>query len=162
MSGNREGTTSIVVREYRSTDLRRLYEIDHQAFPKGIAYSYLELQYYIRSSRSRSLVAEDDGEVVGFVIGWTEPRELGHIVTIDVEPNRQRQRIGSLLLDEIEQWLWSRGAKAIYLETPANDEAARAFYDRHGYWAIETIERYYNDSIDGIVMMKTSKRRMEL
>ena len=146
------------IRDYKNRDFKRLYEIDHAAFPKGIAYSHLELQFYIRSQKSRTLIAEADGEIVGFVIGTSEPRRLGHIITIDVIPHRQRQRIGSRLLDEIERWLWDQGTEAIYLETPVDDSGAQAFYEKHGYFVLDRIEYYYNDSIDALVMMKTSKR----
>ncbi len=148
----------IVIREYRPADFERLYEIDHEAFTEDIAYSHLELQYYVRSLRCRTLVAEDAGEITGFVIGCAEPRKLGHIITIDVTPHRQRQRIGSRLLREIEEWLWQRGAEAIYLETPVDDAGAYGFYDRHGYFVLERIEGYYNGSLDAFLMMKTARR----
>jgi ribosomal protein S18 acetylase RimI-like enzyme len=148
----------VEIRDYKNPDFKRLYEIDHAAFPKGIAYSHLELQFYIRSRKSRTLIAEADDEIVGFVIGTSEPRRLGHIITIDVIPHRQRQRIGSRLLDEIERWLWDQGTEAIYLETPVDDSGAKAFYEKHGYFVLDRIEDYYNDSIDALVMMKTSKR----
>ena len=146
------------IRGYKNADFKRLYEIDHAAFPKGIAYSHLELQFYIRSRKSRTLIAEADEEIVGFVIGCSEPRRLGHIITIDVIPHKQRQRIGSRLLNEIERWLWDQGTEAIYLETPVDDTGAQAFYEKHGYFVLERIEAYYNDSLDALVMMKTSKR----
>jgi ribosomal protein S18 acetylase RimI-like enzyme len=148
----------VEIRDYKNPDFKRLYEIDHAAFPKGIAYSHLELQFYIRSRKSRTLIAEADDEIVGFVIGTSEPRRLGHIITIDVIPHRQRQRIGSRLLDEIERWLWDQGTEAIFLETPVDDSGAKAFYEKHGYFVLDRIEDYYNDSIDALVMMKTSKR----
>ena len=146
------------IRGYKNSDFTRLYEIDHAAFPKGIAYSHLELQFYIRSRKSRTLVAEADDEVVGFVIACSEPRHLGHIITIDVTPHRQRQQIGSRLLSDIEQWLWQQGVKAIYLETPIDDAGAQGFYERHGYFVLDRIEAYYNDSVDALVMMKTARR----
>ena len=145
------------IRDYKNPDFKQLYEIDHAAFPKGIAYSHLELQVYIRSRKSRTLIAEADDEIVGFVIGCSEPRRLGHIITIDVLPHKQRQRIGSRLLDEIERWLWDQGTEAIYLETPVDDSGAQAFYEKHGYFVLERIEAYYNDSLDALVMMKTTK-----
>ena len=145
------------IRNYKDPDFERLYEIDQAAFPKGIAYSHLELQFYIRSRKSRTLVAEAGDEVVGFVIACSEPRRLGHIITIDVTPHRQRQQIGSRLLEEIEQWLWKQGGKAIYLETPVDDTGAQAFYEKHGYFVLDRIEGYYNDSLDALVMMKTTK-----
>ncbi|HVG18847.1 MAG TPA: GNAT family N-acetyltransferase [Blastocatellia bacterium] len=150
------------IREYRPADFDRLYEIDHEAFDEDIAYSHLELQYYLRSRKCRALVAEDGGEIVGFVIGCSEPKKLGHIITIDVTPHRQRQQMGSRLLAEIEAWLWQRGAEAIYLETPVDDAGARGFYDKHGYFVLERIEGYYHDTLDAFVMMKTAKRSERL
>jgi len=146
------------IRDYKSDDFNRLYEIDHDAFPEQIAYSHVELQYYVRSKKCRTLVADDAGAIVGFVIGGSEPRNLGHIITIDVTPHRQRQHIGSELLSRIEEWLWSNGAEAIYLETAVDDSGARAFYERHGYFIFDRIEDYYPPDLDAFLMLKTSKR----
>ena len=146
------------IREYRPDDFEQLYEIDHAAFSEEIAYSLLELQFYLRSRSCRTLVAEDVSEIVGFVVGCIEPRRLGHVITIDVIPHRQRQHIGSCLLAEIEQWLWQQGVEAIYLETPVDDSGARDFYDKHGYFVFDRFEGYYNSSLDAFVMMKTAKR----
>ena len=157
MTGNIIPRSELRIRDYRQSDFQRLYEIDQAAFPRGIAYSHLELQHYIRSRKSRTIVAEDAGDVIGFVIACSEPRRLGHIITIDVAPHRQREQIGSRLLGEIEQWMWRQGAEAIYLETPVDDAGAQGFYDKHGYFVLDRIEAYYNESIDALVMMKTTK-----
>ena len=146
------------IREYRPADFEQLYRIDQAAFSNDIAYSRLELALYLRSRKCRTLVSEEGGKIIGFVVGCTEPRKLGHIITIDVIPHRQRQHIGSNLLAEIEQWLWRQGAEAIYLETPVDDEGAKGFYDKHGYFVFDRFEGYYNNSLDAFVMMKTAKR----
>ena len=146
------------IREYKPADFEQLYKIDRAAFTEDIAYSRLELQFYLRSRSCRTLVSVDADEIVGFVVACSEPRKLGHIITIDVTPHRQRQQIGSSLLAEIERWLWHQGAEAIYLETPVDDDGAKGFYDRHGYFVFDRFEGYYNDSLDALVMMKTSKR----
>ena len=148
------------IRNYKPDDFKRLFEIDHEAFSEQIAYSQVELQYYVRSKKCKTLVAEERGLIVGFVIGCSEPRRLGHIITIDVVPHRQRQNIGSRLLAEIEGWLWSNGAEAIYLETPVDDSRARAFYDRHGYFIFDRLDDYYPPSLAAFVMIKTSKRNV--
>ena len=92
----------------------------------------------------------------------TEPRKLGHIITIDVVPHRQRQHVGSRLLEEIESWLWAKGAEAIYLETAVDDSGARGFYERHGYFIYERLEGYYNGTLDAFLMMKTAKHSTRL
>jgi ribosomal protein S18 acetylase RimI-like enzyme len=146
------------IREYELADFEQLYKIDRAAFSDDIAYSRLELQYYVRSGKCRTLVSEEANEIVGFVVGCSEPRKLGHIITIDVIPHRQRQHIGSCLLAEIERWLWRQGAEAIYLETPVDDAGAKGFYDKHGYFVFDRFEGYYNNSLDAFLMMKTAKR----
>jgi ribosomal protein S18 acetylase RimI-like enzyme len=151
------GIDEITIRKYQPRDFERLYEIDHLAFSEEIAYSHLELQYYLRSRRCRTLVAEKEGETVGFVIACSEPKRLGHIITIDVTPSAQRRGVGSKLLGEIENWLWEQGAEVIYLETPVDDAGAKDFYDRHGYFVFDRIEEYYSDSLDAFVMMKTAR-----
>jgi ribosomal protein S18 acetylase RimI-like enzyme len=153
---------ALTIREYQRADFNTLYEIDQAAFSEEIAYSHLELQYYLRSRRCRTLIAEDEGEIVGFVIACTEPRKLGHIITIDVIPHRQRQQVGSRLLEAIEKWMWEKGAEAIYLETAIDDTGARGFYERHGYFILEQIEGYYNGTLDAFVMMKTAKHSTPL
>ncbi|MGH9823915.1 MAG: GNAT family N-acetyltransferase [Blastocatellia bacterium] len=148
----------MIIRPYKSADFQRLDEIDHQVFTRDLAYSHLELQYYLRSRKCRSLVAEEDSVIVGFVIAEFEPPNIGHIITIDVARDRQRHHIGSTLLDGVERWLWEREAEAIYLETPVDDTGAFGFYEKHGYFIFERIEGYYNGSLDAFVMMKTSRR----
>jgi ribosomal-protein-alanine N-acetyltransferase len=150
-------TSEVKLRDYRPSDFERLYQIDHAAFSEDIAYSHLELQYYISSGSCRTVIGEDGDEIIGFVIGCYEPRRLGHIITIDVIPHRQRQNVGGLLLNEIERWLWQKGAEAIYLETPVDDHGARGFYERHGYFILERFEGYYSGSLDAFLMMKTQK-----
>jgi [ribosomal protein S18]-alanine N-acetyltransferase len=153
-----EDGAGVRIRPYSPADFERMFEIDHEAFSEEIAYSHLELQFYVSSRGCRTLVACDGAAIIGFVIGCAEARKLGHVITIDVTPHRQRQRIGSKLLSEIESWLWQKGARAIYLETPVDDTGARGFYERHGYFILERIEGYYNNSLDAFVMMKTERR----
>ena len=155
---SREHWIPLNIRDYKPTDFERLYEIDHSAFSEDIAYSKLELQFYLRSRRCRTFVAEDKSEIVGFVIASSEPRKLGHLITIDVIPHRQRQSIGSRLLESAERWLWENGAEAIYLETPVDDAGAKGFYEKHDYFLFERFEGYYNGTLDALVMMKTKRR----
>ena len=79
---------------------------------------------------------------------------MGHILTIDVRPAAQRKHAGSLLLEGAESTLLQKNCKAILLETAVDNTAALSFYKHHGYAVIETIPRYYLDSVDALVMGK--------
>ncbi|WP_217170843.1 GNAT family N-acetyltransferase [Streptomyces sp. AC512_CC834] len=86
-------------------------------------------------ARSRSLVAEEDGEVIGTAqIGLahdsTEPGQA--YLNIYVHPDRLRRGAGGLLVRTSEEYLAGEGATKLYswvLDGPAN----LAFAERHGY-----------------------------
>ncbi len=152
----------VKTRPFISTDLDRLFHIDQETFPPGIAYSYLELQYYVQNCNCKTIIAEDralgaEDAIVGFAIGIWEPPDLGHIITIEVIPHWQRQQTGSLLLENIERWLWEKGSLAIYLECSVEDHSAISFYDKHGYFILERLEGYYAEECDAFALMKTCK-----
>jgi [ribosomal protein S18]-alanine N-acetyltransferase len=158
----------ITLRDYRARDFDELWRIDQECFRPGIAYSRRELAWYIGRSRAFTLVAEEVAEqpaeqkaaksrpnrIAGFVVAESDPSGIGHILTIDVHPAHQRSKVGSRLLEAAEARLRQQRTKAILLETAVDNLPALAFYKRHGYSVIETIPRYYLDSVDALVMGK--------
>jgi ribosomal protein S18 acetylase RimI-like enzyme len=144
----------VIVREYRPEDFERLYQIDHAAFAPALAYSRPELRYYLTSRRSHTLVAEEDGEVVGFVNARCAQRGWGMVTTLDVAPGRQRQGIGARLLAAIEEWLAAQGVRVVALETPADESGARQFYEKHGYQLGGRVRGYYHGRLDAFSMVK--------
>ncbi|MFF1821176.1 GNAT family N-acetyltransferase [Kribbella sp. NPDC058245] len=80
-------------------------------------------------------VAEVDGEVVGFVSGqqrthWTGQRDVyvGELVV-----SREREGVGSALMDIVAQHAAEVGVSTITLDTGAANSAARAFYRTLGF-----------------------------
>ncbi len=150
------------LRDYRSGDLRRLWEIDQQCFARGIAYSQRELAYYIAAPGAFTLVAETTGpgqdeakpEIAGFLIAHKLRRGVGHVVTIDVLAAARHAGLGSRLMEECEARLRAAGCKAVYLETAVDNLVALRFYKRLQYTVLRTIPRYYLDSIDALLMGK--------
>ncbi|MFI8950586.1 GNAT family N-acetyltransferase [Streptomyces sp. NPDC053750] len=86
-------------------------------------------------ARSRSLVAEEDGEVIGTAqIGLVHdsPEPGQAFLNIYVHPERFRRGAGGLLVRTAEEYLTGEGATKLYswvLDGPAN----LAFAERHGY-----------------------------
>ncbi len=84
-------------------------------------------------------VARRAGRAVGFVTFGTETgryrqdvdRGTVHNIYVD-EPDRG-VGIGSALLGTAEKALESSGAEAVALQAMADNDAARSFYERHGY-----------------------------
>ncbi len=146
----------ISFRDFRPDDLTRLWELDQQCFPPGIAYSRVELMHYIRRHGAFTIVAESTNDIAGFTVGETL-RRRGHVITIDVAETFRRHGLGSRLMDATEERFRNAGCEVSLLETAVNNMGAIAFYKRRGYVVLKTIPRYYNRQLDALLMGRKLK-----
>ena len=90
----------------------------------------------------RGWLAEDEGEVVGFVMGDKTSGEMWVIAVLKEYENRG---IGRSLMKLIEDWLIEEGCEELWLTTDT-DEGYRAvgFYRRLGWkdWKVEDGDRF--------------------
>ena len=142
------------LRSFLPTDLGTLYEIDQACFPPGISYSRAELARFVGHRNSETWVAEESGEIIGFLIAHREARKILHIVTIDVVKAWRRRGVGSILMDAAEGWAQEHGVSLIGLETAEDNPAAQRFYKARGYREVDKIEGYYSDGTAAWVMIK--------
>jgi ribosomal protein S18 acetylase RimI-like enzyme len=84
------------------------------------------------------LVLEDDGQLIGSVmVGYEGHR--GWINYLAVHPDRRRQGLGRLLMDEAERRLRALGCPKVNLQVRTSNEAAREFYRQIGYSVDEAV-----------------------
>ena len=149
--------TSVLMqlRPFRISDLDTLCLIDQACFPPGISYSRTELGRFIAHRQSRTWVAEDGREIVGFLIANRHPMQpLAHIITIDVIEPWRRRGVGRALMDAAENWAREQRLKAVALETAEHNRPAQKFYAARGYVKHEKLEHYYTDGAAAWVMVK--------
>jgi ribosomal-protein-alanine N-acetyltransferase len=99
------------------------------------------------------LVAEDDGEVVGYGGLIAYPDEA-HVATIGVATARQGEGIGAQLLDALLGEADRRGSPVVLLEVRADNEVAQGLYRRRGFAEIGRRRGYYQPSGADAVVMK--------
>ena len=144
------------LRDFRAEDFDTLWKIDQLCFAPGIAYSRMELKFYMKRHGSFTLVAETDKtpSLAGFIVAEAGRKNAGHIITIDVLPEARRFRVGSELLKAAEARLAPAGCHHVVLETAVDNTSALAFYKRHGYFVNKTIPNYYSNGVDAFVLQK--------
>ena len=147
----------MVLRLFKPSDLQALYKIDRACFPPGVSYSSRELARFISNRNSRTWVAEEGDEIVGFLIEGQEPQKVGHIITVDVVETRRRAGVGTALMDAAEGWARRKGLKLIYLETAVDNRAAQIFYTARGYAKVDEVPNYYSNGGTAWVMVKWLK-----
>jgi ribosomal-protein-alanine N-acetyltransferase len=146
------------LRSFQPRDLAALYRLDHVCFPKEIAYSKAELQYFLTHPSCSCWIAEQlESKLAGFVLVERSNRNAlptGHIVTLDVDPAQRRRGVGKLLMQTVEEQMKQEGAGAISLEVAQNNAAALQFYRNLGFVTTGKIARYYAGKVDAEVMEK--------
>jgi len=152
------------LRAYEPADFETLYILDRDCYPRGIAYSRGTLRWFLAQPGAECFVAisgESDAQdftstassIAGFIVAAVEGSE-GHIITLDVAIPYRRLGVGTALLGKMERRLADRGVHRVSLETKTSNEAAVAFWNRHGYRTVSVLRRYYLDRFDAYFMQK--------
>ena len=142
------------IRDYAPHDFEQLLTLDQLCFPEGIAYSRREMKYYLNRKNAIGMVADRLGNpaIVGFLVAERDHAGSAHIITIDVHPDARRSGLGSAFMERLEGRLLEQGCNSVFLEVAVDNLPAITFYKQHGFTLLKTLPRYYNNSIDGLLM----------
>jgi len=92
------------------------------------------------SEEASGETASSDGEVVGMG-GLRVDGDEGELFRMRVALDRQREGIGSRLLDALEDAARERGVERLRAETAKRQSAAVSFYPRNGYERVDADRR---------------------
>lgn len=142
----------VYVRPAERADLLAVYRIETAAFPQPWPFAAFE-QYL---GDPGFLVAAEDG-VCGYIVADIVSNRgvpVGHIKNLAVHESQRGRGIGSLLLTRGTARLESQGIQAIKLEVRESNDRARELYSSHGFAQRTTIDEYYNDGEDALVLVR--------
>lgn len=155
------------IRNYRPADFEELWRIDQVCFPRGIAYSQMELSAFLGRRNAVALVAEFadnstakaatavESRIAGFVIAHAIRRKYGRILTLDIIPAARQYGLGTKLMARCEESLRGLGCAEVYLETAVDNEPAQRLYHKLGYRVVRTLPDYYaSHALDAFQMVK--------
>jgi [ribosomal protein S18]-alanine N-acetyltransferase len=151
---------AVVLRGYEGRDFPALFKLDQACFGAGISYSKTTLRYFLDLPSADCVVAEEEKRVAGFALSEEHP-PLAHIITLDVAEKWRRQGVGSALLAELEKNFARRGVRTVLLETAMDNDAAVAFWKKHGYRVEAILKRYYLGRLDAYEMRKMLGEKQE-
>jgi ribosomal protein S18 acetylase RimI-like enzyme len=143
------------LREILPSDFESLYRLDQICFEPGIAYSRGELRRFLGIPTADGLVADLEGTIAGFAIGYLARGSVAHVVTLDVHPSFRRRGLGKALLEGLLSRFSRAGAREARLEVSTENAGAIAFYRKLGFRRRRRIPDYYGRGRDAIEMRKT-------
>jgi ribosomal-protein-alanine N-acetyltransferase len=141
----------LVIRRFLPEDIAPALDIDAEVF--GGYDPSIFITFYEYHPRT-TLVAELQGEVVGFLLGFKHTALEGRIFWLAVRPSHQNRGIATRLLLEELRILRQMGAVSATLEVRVSNQKAQSLYSALGFEIAGICPSYYSDGEAAIVMKK--------
>lgn len=142
----------IVLRDMTEGDLSTVLVIEETSFPSP--WTRASFLHELRSSHSHLTVAEQQGEVVGYMCCWYVADEV-HILDIAVRSESRRQGVGERLLHSALDVGQRKGAQSAHLEVRRSNLPAIALYGKFGFRQVAIRRGYYSDGEDALLMVRS-------
>ena len=135
----------------RRRHLRGVMAIERQVYPRPWSPNLFLSE--MSESRNRCyLVARLDREVVGYG-GLICHGEEAHVTNVAVDPERQREKIGTRLLHDLVLAACDMGAEAVSLEVRVTNWGAQRLYARFGFRPVGIRKNYYQEIGEDALIM---------
>ena len=108
---------------------------------------------FLRRNPDTCFVAEEDGGIIGCILAGSDGRR-GYIYHTAVRPDRQRQGVGSRLVDTALQALDKLQIHKVALVVFARNDAGNRFWEKQGFIARDDIV-YRNRALTELIRMDT-------
>jgi predicted N-acetyltransferase YhbS len=131
---------NVKIRALKTEDLGAIVKVDERVLGES-RKNYWERKLKLMNNKSSqiSLVAEVEGEVVGFILGdvsgWEfgVPETIGWMDTIGVDPAYQKKGVATALAHELIKNLKAIGVRTIYTLVSWNDWDLLQFFHAMGF-----------------------------
>jgi len=142
----------VAVRAARAEDIDAIVAIERASFPDP--WSATSFRDLVGGQRPRLVVAECDGQVVGYWVGFWLDAEA-ELANIAVAASARGAGIGRRLLEDFLVRVGADTGTTVYLEVREGNAAAIALYAGHGFTAVRRRAGYYaNPPEDALVMAR--------
>ena len=140
-----------VIRFMRLKDVDAVAAIEEATFARPWSRESFR-QEVTRNAVARYLVAEEDGEILGYAGAWVILDE-SHITNIAVREDARGRGLGKKLTTELLQILSNLGACYATLEVRVSNVRAQNLYKSLGFISVGKRKRYYEDNNEDAFLM---------
>jgi len=139
----------IIVRPFEIDDSREVLEMEELIFnePNPLLCTMIEAR-----PLEGFIVAEEDGEICGYLLG-TLLMDEARILLIAVKEGRRRKGVGTRLVNEYIDSVKGR-ASMVRLEVRSSNLSAQTFYFKMGFRFIGLVNNYYRNGDNAYIMVK--------
>jgi ribosomal-protein-alanine N-acetyltransferase len=139
----------------RLNDMEEIMEIENVAFPRPWSLNSFVTQ--LSNENSICLVAEDEGQVAGYLIA-TQYVEVWHLLDLAIREDFQRAYVATDLLENFMDQTLMDKHRGYTLEVRKSNRGALKMYEGFGFICTGIRKGYYRDNDeDALIMWKDSE-----
>lgn len=145
----------MIIRKMTLQDAPAIADLEKLCFSDP--WSEKSIASEVNNPLSYWLVAEDNGEIVGYV-GSQSVLDAADMMNLAVSPKFRREGIGKALVDTLTQHLIQNDVIALLLEVRVSNSPAIALYEKLGFLQVGRRPKYYhNPREDALILRKELK-----
>ena len=134
----------VVIRRMTLPDVDGVHAIEQAAFPRPWKREDF-VREMTKNACARYLVAEEDGQIIGFAGAWIVLDEA-HVTNIAVAAPCRGRGVGRKLTEALMQYAANLGVVYATLEVRRSNAVAQALYQSLGFEYVGVRKRYYEDN----------------
>jgi ribosomal protein S18 acetylase RimI-like enzyme len=127
---------------------RRISALDFEMVANARELWAKYFKRHVRSPIRLAIVAEQNREIVGFLVGEVQKRppiflspSQAYVDSIGVLERCRSQGIGSRMLDAFAEWARRKDMPYIMLQVAVENDAAKYLYEKHGFRSMMLSQR---------------------
>ena len=142
------GEMTLQVRQVKDADMPNILTIEQDSFGKPWSRSDFD-----RQENALGLVAENDGQIVGFVVYEIRLGKI-RLLNIAVADEYRRQCVGTHLIDALIVKLCPEKPRSIVVVVRETNDAAISFFAKLGFHSTKVLKGHYDDSPEDAYRME--------
>ena len=131
-----------IIRRMRLKDVDQVAALEEATFARPWSRESFR-QELTRNVAARYVVAEENGEILGYAGAWVILDE-SHITNVAVTEGERGHGIGTALMEKLLWYLSNLGASYATLEVRVSNSRAQAMYTKLGFIKAGKRKKYYD------------------
>ena len=147
--------TPLAIRFATAADAPAIAALSRDEIEHGLPWTWRapRVRHAIADPETNVIVAGPPHGVHAFGVMYYADDDA-HLLLFAVHRSRQRQGVGTVLLRWLEEAALAAGAQRIRVEARMDNDAARSFYNEHGYHEGAVVRGMYSGRLDGVKLEK--------
>lgn len=146
---------NILVRPMAIADVDGVMAVEKDSFSTPWSRSAFE-EELAQNRLARYIVAEEDGQVVGYAGMWLVINEA-HVTNVAVSGSRRGGGIGRLLMETLMELARENGMGSMTLEVRVSNMVARHLYETLGFAEAGIRKNYYSETKEDALILWRDK-----